>query len=98
MQEVEGICPSKIQSAYWKGGRLTSANAYVSMLLDIADNAFDKSRSSVSDEQYGAEALYHLRIFRDHVGKWVNPSLDQGPFVLVHGDFEPFNLLVNESK
>ncbi|KAK8090664.1 hypothetical protein PG994_000169 [Apiospora phragmitis] len=97
MQELEGIKPSAIQSAYWNDGRLTSANAYVSMLLDIADNAFAKSRNSVTDEDIGPEAFYHLRIFRQHFGKWVDCNLDQGPFVLVHGDFEPDNLLANES-
>ncbi len=27
---------------------------------------------------------------------WVDPLLDRGPFVLVHGDFELYNLLLND--
>lgn len=96
MQELEGLNPSRIQASYYENGTLASASAYTSMLLDLADNAFAQGRSSVTeDEDEGADALYHLNIFRQYAEKWVDCRLDQGPFVLVHGDFEPFNLIVN---
>ncbi|KAI1499372.1 phosphotransferase enzyme family protein [Biscogniauxia marginata] len=79
MQELEGLNPSRIQASYYKNGSLTSANAYTSMLLDIADNAFAQSRSSVIEDE-----------------DEVDYRFDQGPFVLVHGDLEPFNLIVND--
>ncbi|KAB5545679.1 hypothetical protein GE09DRAFT_1132001 [Coniochaeta sp. 2T2.1] len=66
------------------------------MLLDIADNAFARGRGSVLDEDQGGDALYHLHLFRQYALKWVYPLLDQGPFVMVHGDREHFNLIVNE--
>lgn len=97
MQELEGLQPSRIQSSFYNDKEsLTSANDYVAMLLQIADNAFVNGRSSVSERDQGEDALYHLHIFREYAKGWMDCSLDRGPFVLVHGDFEPFNLIVNE--
>jgi hypothetical protein len=96
MQELEGLQPSKIQSSFYNNGSLSSANDYVAMLLQIADNAFAKGRSSVSDRHQGEDALYHLHIFREYTKGWIDCHLDQGPYVVVHGDLEPFNLIVNE--
>ncbi|KAF7857309.1 hypothetical protein EAF04_009550 [Stromatinia cepivora] len=94
MQELEGLQPSKIQKSFCDHRNLlTSANDYTAMLLQIADNAFAEGRSSVSDEEQGEDALYHLHIFCKYAESWVDHSLDQGPFVLVHGGFEPFNLI-----
>ncbi|KAI0914737.1 phosphotransferase enzyme family protein [Ustulina deusta] len=98
MQELEGLNPSVIQAGYTNQyGTLASAGAYTLMLLQLADNAFAKSRCSVTDdEEQGADALYHLNIFRQYVEKWVDHRFENGPFVLVHGDLEPFNLLVDD--
>lgn len=96
MQELEGLKPSSIQASYYKNGLLNSADAYVSMLLEIADNAFAEGRGSfIEDADEGAEALYHLSIFRQYAEGWVDHRLDRGPFVVVHGDLEPFNLIIN---
>ena len=62
------------------------------MLLAITNNAFEEGRSSIFEESQGEDALYYLDIFRRYSDKWV----DLGPFVLAHGDLEPFNLIVNE--
>lgn len=98
MQELEGLHPSEIQTLFYDDqNRLTSANDYVAMLLQIADNAFAKGRSSVFEKDQGEDALYHLHIFREYAKGWMDCRLDKGPFVLVHGDFEPFNLIVNEN-
>jgi hypothetical protein len=97
MQELEGLRPSVVQSSYYtRDNLLTSANDYVAMLLDVMDNAFAEGRSSVLDEEEGRESLYHLHIFRQYAEKWVDPRLARGPFVLIHGDLGPQNLLVNE--
>lgn len=95
-QELDGLDPSEIQESYYRGGLLKSASDYTSMLLDIADNAFAKYRGSVTNREMGQEYLYNLDGFRQHAQRWVDPQLDQGPFVLVHGDFELFNLLVKD--
>ncbi|KAI0010225.1 hypothetical protein F4779DRAFT_319842 [Xylariaceae sp. FL0662B] len=96
MQELEGLNPSRIQASYYENSPLASANAYTSMLLEVADNAFAEGRSSVIDEDKGADALYHLNIFRQFAERWVDCRFEQGPFVLVHGDLEPFNLIFND--
>lgn len=97
MQEVQGHQPSKIQASYGgRDGTLSSANKYAEMLLKIADNAFMKDRSDELDEEDAADRLYHLHIFRQYAMDWVDPRLDRGPFVLVHGDLEPYNLIVNK--
>ncbi|KPM34283.1 hypothetical protein AK830_g12291 [Neonectria ditissima] len=97
MQELEGLQPSKIQAFYSDSNSLlTSANDYVTMLLEIAYNAFVEGRSSVVEDRQGEDALYHLHIFRQYAEGWINRQLDQGPFVLVHGDLEPFNLIVDD--
>ena len=97
IQELEGLQPSKIQNSFYSDkGSLTSANKYISMLLQIADNVFVNGRNDISDRDHGEDALYHLYIFREYTKDWMDYGLDQGPFVLVHGDLEPFNIIVNE--
>lgn len=97
MQELEGLAPRSIQSRYCGSGTtLTSANEYITMLLEIADNAFAGDRSPISQEE-GEDRLYHLHIFRQHANGWARNNLEHGPFVLVHGDLELFNLLFDEN-
>ena len=97
MQELEGLAPSEIQDSYCGPGEtLTSAIDYVAMLLQIADNAFSRGRGTVSEKEEGEDHLYHLHMFRQHAERWVDHSLDRGPFVLVHGDLELFNLLLGD--
>lgn len=95
-QALEGLQPSHVLARYGGGGPLKSASKYIDMLHDLADNAFAKSRSSVLEgDDIGEEYLYHMHSFRKRVKDWRAESDDQGPFVLVHGDFQPFNLLIN---
>ncbi|KAL5331279.1 hypothetical protein ACEPPN_000809 [Leptodophora sp. 'Broadleaf-Isolate-01'] len=75
-----------------------SASDYVSFLLDIAKNPFEKGRKSVYNEEDGNETLYNLHQFSQFTKeKWLNHTLDNGPFVLAHGDLEPYNIMVNEN-
>ncbi|KAI0102172.1 phosphotransferase enzyme family protein [Nemania sp. FL0031] len=98
VQELDGWDPSAIQTGYYgQSGVLASAGAYTSMLLQLADNAFAKNPSSVTeDEKTGADRLYHHNLFRQYAEKWVDPRFEHGPFVLAHGDLEPFNFLVDD--
>jgi hypothetical protein len=67
MQELESLQPSKVQSFFYDDrDSLTSANDYVEMLLQSADNAFVEGRNSVSNRDQGEDALYHLYIFREY--------------------------------
>ncbi|KAH9205518.1 hypothetical protein DL95DRAFT_490948 [Leptodontidium sp. 2 PMI_412] len=95
-QELEGLQPSCIQAK--SRGRLMSASNYVSFLLDIAKNAFEKGRKSVYNEEDGNKTLYNLHQFSQFTKeKWLDHTLDNGPFVLAHGDLEPYNIIVNEN-
>lgn len=97
MQEVEGLEPSVIQAFFYsKKGLLMSVNDHVSMLQKIAYNAFFRSRIGV-EEDMGADALYHLDMFRKYAQEWVDACLDRGPLVVVHGDLQPHNLIVDEN-
>ncbi|KAG9252441.1 kinase-like domain-containing protein [Emericellopsis atlantica] len=89
-QELEGRQPMAVQSRYLNNDTLQSASAYTHMLLDLADNAF-KGLKNITEEVYSQHA------FREHALAWVKPELDHGPFVLVHGDFECRNFLVNDA-
>jgi hypothetical protein len=99
VQELEGLQPSRIQAEYGGGnGVVTSAHDYISMLVRIARNAFERSRTSVLNKDDGQLALYHLDQFCQYAEKeWPKPELDHGPFVLVHGDLNPYNLIVTEN-
>ncbi|KAK7415903.1 hypothetical protein QQZ08_012215 [Neonectria magnoliae] len=97
MQDLEGLRPSEIQTRYGQGGVLSSATDYTTMLLNLADNALSKSRSRILKQDQGEDVLYHHHLFRRFVTEaWLNKDLDTGPFVLVHGDLQPFNCMVNE--
>jgi hypothetical protein len=97
MQELENVAPSEVMDSYYSGNDalLRSADRYVEMLLDLADNAFRKGRGSVENEEEAQDRLYHLHLFRQHAENWVDHGLDQGPFVVVHGDLEIFNLVLD---
>ncbi|KAL2262479.1 hypothetical protein VTK26DRAFT_1210 [Humicola hyalothermophila] len=97
MQELEGMAPFEIMDSYYgeNDAPLRSADRYAKMLLDLADNAFRKSRTVAESEEQAADRIYHFHMFRQHAETWVDRRLDQGPFVLVHGDLEIFNLLLD---
>lgn len=95
-QALEGLNPQKIMEQYGAGGPLTTADEYTNLLLDIGDNAFRESRGSVPEDHLGPEFLYNLHSFRQFVNNWKDKAENTGPFVLTHGDFQPFNLLVSE--
>jgi hypothetical protein len=95
-QALEGLRPSRVLEQYNEGGPLRKSSQYIDMLHDLAENAFAESRSSVLDDQdEGEEYLYHLHGFREYTKSWRAEENNEGPFVLVHGDLQPFNLLVD---
>ena len=95
-QELEGLQPSCIHAG--SRGRLVSASDYVCLLLNIAKNAFEKGKKSVYNEEDGNETLYNLHQFSQFTKEtWLDHTLDNGPFVLAHGDLEPHNIMVNEN-
>ncbi|KAJ4321998.1 hypothetical protein N0V84_005045 [Fusarium piperis] len=97
-QELEGFQPSDIQAAQNPNAIFSSANEYTAMLLQLAANAFNNSRSIISSQEQGEDALYHQDLFRRFATEqWLDRGADAGPFVLVHGDLQPFNILVDKN-
>ncbi|KAK1768760.1 kinase-like domain-containing protein [Phialemonium atrogriseum] len=94
IQELEELWPSSVQREY--KAPLTSSGQYVSMLLSITQNAFEKSPSSVWQEGRPNVSLLYGPLRRLHQGLLAAPERDDGPFVLTHGDLNPHNLLVDE--
>ncbi|KAI5464572.1 phosphotransferase enzyme family protein [Mariannaea sp. PMI_226] len=97
-QQLEGLGPSRVQDAFYGLGSLTSANEYTTMQLLIASNALVQSRNSVFELGVGREALYHQNLFHRFANAWVDRKLNTGPFVMVHGDLQPWNLILNEKR
>lgn len=96
MQQLEGLDPFAVQDAHSDDrGCMQSATAYANMLLDIGYNAFFKSRNAV-EIGMGRDAVYHHYLFYQHAKQWIDPTLDNGPFVLVHGDLHSSNLMVDD--
>ncbi|KAF7548350.1 hypothetical protein G7Z17_g7114 [Cylindrodendrum hubeiense] len=96
VRELEGLGPYTIQESYYAQGPLKSANDYTRMRLETSFNTFLRSRNSAPDLASGKEALYLHHRFRQFAEEWLDKNLDNGPFVLVHGDFMPWNLIVND--
>jgi hypothetical protein len=91
-QEISGRNSKQIQEKYMDpGGGLRSTLAYTHMLLDLGDNAL-QGQSEVTEE-----TLYNMHMFREFALGWLKPEFNQGPFVLIHGDFDGRNILIDES-
>lgn len=93
MLDLQGLHPLRILNRYYHRNPLTSATSYISMLLDIADDAFVESRHEMEADLV-EENLYNLNLFRQFSHDWIDTNLNQGPFVLSHGDLKCFNLIV----
>ncbi|KAK0621928.1 phosphotransferase enzyme family-domain-containing protein [Bombardia bombarda] len=99
LQEIEGLHPLRVMADYadYEDGSLASANGYVAMLIQLAHNAFKMGRNNVYSEADGSDSLYHIDQFETFVERrWLKSELDLGPFVLAHGDFRKYNLMVDD--
>ncbi len=95
VEELEGLNPSRIIPEH---KTYASSSDYISSLLQLVFNEFERSRNSIHDVEDGRRALYALTEFQNYVTEtWMLPELDQGPFVLMHGDLQPANILLNEN-
>ncbi|XWW93036.1 hypothetical protein V2A60_000964 [Cordyceps javanica] len=96
MMQLEGLDPIDIQNSHHDdSGLLKSANTYIKMILSIGYNAFLKSRNAITIEM-GLETLYNHFLFTKHAQDWVEPGLDEGPFVLFHGDLHLSNIILDD--
>ncbi|KAK4141480.1 uncharacterized protein C8A04DRAFT_39090 [Dichotomopilus funicola] len=86
LQELDGLEASNI---FPPSKTVSTANEFVDGLLRLAQNKLDKEADQGMDEDEPASILYAAHHFRRFVqDEWVDQSVNQGPFVLVHGDME----------
>lgn len=92
-QEVEGVEPSHISNPV---ETYTSAVDCVYTQMQLVLNWFSKDRNSASSEFDAEIALYDLYQFRAVAVEWVDPAYNHGPFMLMHGDLRPTNIIVDK--
>ncbi|KAI9809790.1 MAG: hypothetical protein M1825_000223 [Sarcosagium campestre] len=74
-----------------------SAFDYCKSLMTLEMVNYLRQRDRVIDEDDARWQLFTIHRFRDNLKEWLNPEYDNGPFVLMHGDFLPGNIMVDES-
>jgi serine/threonine protein kinase len=92
-QEVEGLQPGHIVHP---NDTYASTVDYIYSQLQLVLNWFSKGRNSVLNEFDAEIALYSLYQFRALAVEWVNPAYKHGPFILMHGDLRPTNIIVDK--
>jgi Phosphotransferase enzyme family len=82
------IGPSKIY---------TTAIDYIYAQTQLLFNQFDKQQNSVYHEADARYHLYGLHQFRSILMGWLRREYNEGPFILIHGDFRRANVLVDQN-
>ena len=97
MQEVEGLDPTP---AFPPGRIFNKSTEYARALAWLADNGLDKARENFLSTRECGKMLYGYHDFKRYVmQEWLEKDLDDGPFVLMHGDlsFHASNILWDEN-
>lgn len=96
--ELEGLKPYEDYEEYFQNNNpLESANEYTTMRQKYVDRAFSISPATVREGSEGAKNHFLNVCFGRNVDRFKDDQEDLCPFVLVHGDFEPKNILVNDT-
>ncbi|KIH90767.1 hypothetical protein SPBR_00792 [Sporothrix brasiliensis 5110] len=89
LQECEGLAPT---ARLPPGTTFAGASQYLDTLLWLGDNLLEKGRNAVDGRRN--LLLYAFAAYRQYLtSKWMDPALETGPFVLMHGDLAIQNLL-----
>jgi hypothetical protein len=90
-QQVYGLEPQGAGD-----GPYGSAIQYIFFLYHLLLNRFYKQRNSVWDEVDAKEKLYGLENVKGILFGMIKPELNYGPFVLMHGDLRPSNIIIDD--
>ncbi|KAI9812698.1 MAG: hypothetical protein M1832_000355 [Thelocarpon impressellum] len=91
--QIDGQDPARLLAP---DAIFTSTEAYVQHLLELAYHTFLRQRDAVGDEENARYQLFTLHYMRDKVRAWLDRRYDKGPFVLMHGDLSPANIIVDD--
>ncbi|KAI9890637.1 MAG: hypothetical protein M1814_003835 [Vezdaea aestivalis] len=89
-QHTYNLSPSRIINRTFG-----STIEYVFALYQLLYNSFHKQRNSVYDEEDAREKVYALEQFKGILWGWIKEECNYGPFVLMHGDLRPSNILID---
>lgn len=68
---------------------------YIYFLVRLMLNDFYKGRDSVTGEEDARNYLYSIYSSQGILTEWVKPEYNHGPFILMHGDFRPPNIVID---
>ncbi|OJD24077.1 hypothetical protein ACJ73_04565 [Blastomyces percursus] len=93
-QEVSGMKSSDIIPAHQT---YNSTVDYAYAILKLIFNDFYHGKDSVFNEKDARNYLYGMFASQGIVMEWVDRKANHGPFILMHGDFRPPNIFVDEN-
>ena len=68
---------------------------YVHNLMEMVFNNFWKSTNIPEDDNRAMCGLYRIYMCRDYLMEWIDITRNKGPFILMHGDFRPPNITID---
>ncbi|EER37404.1 conserved hypothetical protein [Histoplasma capsulatum H143] len=92
-QELCGMKSSEIIPAH---RTYNSTIDYTYAILKLVFNDFYHGKDSVFDEEDARNYLYAIFASQGIVMDWVDQRDNHGPFILMHGDFRPPNIFVDD--
>ncbi|KAI1937030.1 hypothetical protein LOZ57_006697 [Ophidiomyces ophidiicola] len=69
---------------------------YVYMIVRLMFNDFYRGRDSILNESDAQLYLYSIYACQGILMEWVQPETNNGPFVLMHGDLRPPNIIIDD--
>ncbi|WEW61693.1 hypothetical protein PRK78_007185 [Emydomyces testavorans] len=69
---------------------------YVYMIMRLIFNDFYRGRDCIINQDDAQWYLYSIYTLQSILMEWVHPQYNHGPFVLMHGDLRPPNIVVDD--
>ncbi|PGH10976.1 hypothetical protein AJ79_05127 [Helicocarpus griseus UAMH5409] len=69
---------------------------YIYFIVKLIFNDFYRGRDFIHHRDDAQNYLYSIHMSQSILMEWVKPELNHGPFIPMHGDFRPSNILVDD--